>query len=149
MMSLSRNNGHEDFEDPLMRPGLGTVRERASRRDDLFELESALVDPAVRRSPDRLEALLHPDFIELGSSGRVYDRQMIVEMMGQEVSGDVIIRDFETRDISEDTVLVTYRSIGQTGEEARRSSIWVKASDCWQIHFHQGTRIPNRWGGVS
>jgi len=131
-----------------MTSALRTVRERASRREILFDLESALVDPAVRRSRDRVESLLHPDFIELGSSGRVYDRQMIVEMMGQEVSGDVILRDFETRDIAEDTVLVTYRSIGQAGEEARRSSIWVKAADGWHIHFHQGTRIPNRWGGV-
>jgi hypothetical protein len=115
----------------------------------MFDLESALIDPTVRRSQDRLEALLHPDFIELGSSGSVYDREMIVEMMSQEVSGEVIIRDFETRNISENTVLVTYRSIGQSGDEARRSSLWVKGDDGWRIHFHQGTRIPNRWGGVS
>ena len=132
-----------------MRAGLGTVRKRAGQHQVLFDLESSLVDPDVRRSPERLNNLLHPDFIELGSSGRVYDRQMIVEMMSQEVSGDVIMRDFETRSISENTVLVTYRSIGQSGDEARRSSLWAKDADGWRIHFHQGTRIPNRWGGVS
>ncbi len=132
-----------------MRASLGVLRNKAGRREELFDLESALVDPAVRQSRERLEALLHPEFIELGSSGRVYDRQMIVETMSQEVSGEVIIRDFEIRTISEDTVLVTYRSIGQSGDEARRSSLWVKGDDGWRIHFHQGTRIANNWGGVS
>ena len=132
-----------------MRASLGALRNRVGHRQEMFDLESALVDPSVRRSRERLEALLHPEFIELGSSGRVYDRQMIVEMMSQEVSGEVIIRDFETRTITEDSVLVTYRSIGQAGDEARRSSLWVKANGRWRIHFHQGTRIPKSWGGVS
>jgi len=132
-----------------VRAGLGVLRRRAGQKGEMFDLESALVDPTVRRSRERLEKLLHPEFIELGSSGRVYDRQMIVEMMSQEVAGAVIIRDFEIRTISEDTVLVTYRSIGQAGDEARRSSIWVREDGEWRIHFHQGTRIPNSWGGIS
>jgi ribonuclease HI len=93
--------------------------------------------------------MFHPDYIELGSSGHVYDRQMIVEMMSQENSAGVVIRDFSTATISEDTALATYRSIGQSGEEARRSSIWVKSGERWLIRFHQGTRIPNRWGRLS
>jgi len=132
-----------------MRPRLGVMQRKVSQSDELFELESALVDPEIRRSHTTIEGLLHPEFIELGSSGRVYDRQMIIEMMSGEVAAGVIIRDFEVRSIAENTVLVTYRSIGQSGDEARRSSLWVKSDDQWRIHFHQGTRIPNSWSSAS
>jgi ribonuclease HI len=131
------------------RSSLGVISRKASWQQDLRELETALVSPEVRSSVEQLENMLHPEFVGLGSTGRVYNRQMIVRMMSQEAPGEVIIRDFETQTISEDTALVTYRSIGQSGEEARRSSIWVKSDGQWRIRFHQGTRIPNRWGRVS
>jgi len=136
-------------ENKTMVSNLSVLSRKAGQRGGFFDLESALVDPEVRGSREKIEALLHPDFFELGSSGRVYDRQAIVEMMSGEVSAGVIIRDFETRKVSKDTVLVTYRSIGQSGEEARRSSLWVKLDGNWRIQFHQGTRIPNDWGTVS
>lgn len=133
----------------MMRPNLAVVGRRISQRDELFDLESALVDPDVRRNPERVRALIHPEFLGLGSSGSVYDRRMIINMISKEESAVVVLRDFETRSISEDTVLVTYRSIGQSGEEARRASLWVKSDNQWRMHFHQGTRIPNRWGRIS
>ena len=128
---------------------LSVLTKKVGQRGGFFDLESALVDPDLRGSREKIEALIHPDFFELGSSGRVYDRQMIVDMMSEEVSAGVIIRDFETRKVAKDIVLVTYRSIGQSGEEARQSSLWVKTDSQWRIQFHQGTRIPNTWGGVS
>lgn len=90
-----------------MGSSVGVLSRKVGRRSELFDLESALVDPDVRSSRDRIEALLHPEFIELGSSGDVYDRQMIIDMLSQEVSAEVVIRDFETRVVSKDTVLVT------------------------------------------
>lgn len=133
-----------------MRPTLAVFTRNASQHQVLLDLETSLTDPEIRRSGEQfLEDMFHPDYIELGSSGHVYDRQMIVEMMSQENSAGVVIRDFSTATISEDTALATYRSIGQSGEEARRSSIWVKSGERWLIRFHQGTRIPNRWGRLS
>ncbi len=122
---------------------------KAKWQKQLLDLERLLLDPDARHSDKNLEELLHPDFIEFGSSGKVYNRKMMIEMMTQEVSAAVVIRDFEVRTLSPDTALVTYRSIGQSGQEARRSSIWVKDNGDWQVTFHQGTRIPNRWGGIS
>lgn len=118
-------------------------------RATLLEKEGALLDPEIRHSSGALQQLLHPEFIEFGSSGRVYNRQMMIEMMTQEVPAQVVIRDFVVSALSDDTALITYRSIGQSGQEARRSSIWVNVDGQWRIRFHQGTRIPNRWGAVS
>ena len=129
-----------------------SLREKANKakwQKQLLDLEQLLLDPDARHSDKYLEELLHPDFIEFGSSGKVYNRKMMIDMMTQEVSAAVVIRDFEVRTLSPDTALVTYRSIGQSGQEARRSSIWVKDNGDWHVTFHQGTRIPNRWGGIS
>jgi hypothetical protein len=72
----------------------------------------------------------------------------MIELMLGEAPGDVIIRDFTVHPLSDDTALVTYRSIGISGQEARRSSIWVEVGDRWQLRYHQGTRVPNSWGHV-
>lgn len=115
----------------------------------LLQAEKALTDPGVRRSPQRVHQLLHPDFVEIGSSGHVYDRETMIEMMTSERPGGVVIRDFEVHLLSDNTALVTYRSIGTSGKEARRSSIWVDEGSGWRLIHHQGTRVPNSWGAVS
>jgi hypothetical protein len=116
---------------------------------ELENLEMQLLDPDVRSNKDALERLLHDDFIEFGSSGRVYQKRMLIDMVTSEEHARVIIRDFAIRQLSEGTALVTYRSVGQAGQEARRSSVWVNQEGRWRLVFHQGTRIPNSWGSVS
>lgn len=124
-------------------------RSTASAERALLEAEKALTDPDVRQSPKRIDQLLHPDFIEIGSSGDVYDRNTMIEMMTSEAPGGVVIRDFQVRLLSDETALVDYRSIGTSGREARRSSIWVDEGSGWRLIHHQGTRVPDSWGAVS
>lgn len=100
-----------------------------------------LLDPEVRSNPDRVRDLLHDDFIEFGSTGRVYDKRILVDMLRGETPSTVVIRDFTVRQLSSDTALVTYRSVGRSGQEARRSSVWVRQDGQWRMVFHQGTRI--------
>jgi hypothetical protein len=113
-------------------------------RDELLDLEQRLLDPTVRGSPQAVIPLLHPEFIEFGSSGRVYTKEMMVQMMVQETPGVVRIRDFDVREITSEVALVTYRTIGGEGKETRRSSIWLRRESGWQIVFHQGTRVHSR-----
>lgn len=113
-------------------------------QEELFELEQRLLDPAVRSSPMAVIPLLHPDFREYGSSGRVYTKEMMVQMMVQQTPGVVKIRDFEVNEVSDDVALVTYRTIGDEGRETRRSSVWLRRDTRWQIIFHQGTRVRDR-----
>lgn len=122
----------------------------ARRADDtLYRHEQALLDPDVRTSRTQLEDLFHADFSETGSSGELYDRETMIEMMVGEASGQVVMRDFNTSYLSVDVALVTYRSVGTGGQEARRSSVWVFQDGRWQLRHHQGTRVPDRWGRVS
>lgn len=128
-----------------LRPSL-TLKTNWKR--ELYEAESHLTDPEIRQSRSEVEQLLHPEFLETGSSGVLYSRSAMIDLMLGEAPGDVIIMDFTVHPLSDDTALVTYRSIGMSGQEARRSSIWINANDRWQLRYHQGTRVPNSWGHV-
>ena len=130
----------------------GIARELKSRdpwHKELHGLEMELLDPEVRGDPQRLRMLLTDDFVEFGSSGRVYQKQMLIEMMAKEQHAPVLIRDFAVRRLGAETALVTYRSVGQSGQEARRSSVWTRDDSEWKLAFHQGTRIPNSWGPIA
>ena len=110
---------------------------------ELHASEMEMLDPAVRADSVRVRELLHDDFIEFGSTGRVYDKNILVEMLRTERPSTVVIRDFTVRQLASDTALVTYRTVGQSGQEARRSSVWVRQDRAWKMVFHQGTRISN------
>lgn len=104
-----------------------------------------MLDPRVRADRDQVSRLLHDDFLEFGSTGRVYNRKVLLDMLEDEEPSPVVIRDFAVRQLSDDTALVTYRTVGQGGQEARRSSVWVQDNGAWKMVFHQGTRISHRY----
>ena len=112
--------------------------------DDLrrvVERELALLDPGVRRDPDQVRALLHPDFVEYGSSGRVWDRASVVEATADSVA-PIAAHDLQPRRLGEDVVLLTYRAV-TAGRESLRSSTWIRdAAAGWLLLFHQGTPVP-------
>ena len=130
--------------------GLGRFKLRHHRwYEELETLEMEVLSPGVRGDTTRMDVLLHDDFVEVGSSGRVYEKRMLIEMISNESPAEVLIRDFALRELTADVALVTYRSVGQSGQEARRSSIWIREGERWRMAFHQGTRIPNSWGSIS
>ncbi len=99
--------------------------------------ELLLVDPAVRACPVRVLALLHPEFTEFGSSGRVWDRDSVMAGIGED-SDAIVASDVVAHRLADQVVLVTYTT--QRGEQrARRSSLWVRRDDAWLLRFHQGT----------
>ena len=109
--------------------------------------EEALLDPAVRRDRARVAALLAEDFQEFGSSGRVWSREQILDLLATEDYEPPAMEDFNCEQIGEGVALVTYRSVrinAQSGQSASalRSSIWVHESGGWRVRFHQGTEAP-------
>lgn len=110
--------------------------------EDLAEVvsrERQLLDPLVRAVGESLAELLHPDFVEYGASGRIWNCAEIMTALQAEpgVSGEAV--DFVPVALSENVVLLTYRIVGTPG--SLRSSVWVKDSQpSWRIRFHQGTR---------
>ncbi|KZL05104.1 hypothetical protein PsAD2_04459 [Pseudovibrio axinellae] len=104
----------------------------------LFSLEKQLLNPAARASAQQLEMMLHEDFIEIGASGRIYDRSQIInELLGSAADYPMrTLKDFRVRGLSGDLVQVFY-DIAENG--TRRSSIWKLEDSNWRIIFHQGT----------
>ncbi|MDQ1007592.1 hypothetical protein QFZ82_002077 [Streptomyces sp. V4I23] len=108
-----------------------------------MEAEFRLLDPVVRSSPDLLARLLHPDYEEFGTSGRLWDRESIVSalraggapsprpittsrMRGVQLAAGVVHLTFDTE---------------SGGHRAHRSSIWRLTGGDWLLYFHQGTRF--------
>lgn len=115
-------------------------RERPTEADlrQVVDGELALLRPDVRRDPRQVVALLHPDFVEFGASGRVWDRGSIVSVTSG-TDAPIQATDLRTRDLGADAVLVTYRS-REPGRGALRSSVWLRDPAAgWLLLFHQGT----------
>jgi hypothetical protein len=113
----------------------------------LRALEESLLDPEVRRDSGRVDSLLADDFIEFGSSGRVFSKRAIIEELGQEGgSYAATLSNYSLQVLAQDVMLATYRttSLLQTNKQPRvalRSSIWVHRDCRWQMTFHQGTLV--------
>ena len=111
----------------------------------LFALERALLDPAVRRDRAHVSSLLADDFIEFGSSGKIWTRDTILDLLETKDYAPPEVEDLACRPLGAGVMLVTYRTIRfdtETGSRSTlRSSIWTNETGKWLIHFHQGTRV--------
>jgi hypothetical protein len=111
--------------------------------------ELRLLQPEVRGAAGELEALLHPDFVEFGTSGLRWDRREIIAALatGQPPGGTApaqqaaVVSELAGIRLSSTIVLVTYVS-EQDGRRARRSSLWLRTGPGWRLYFHQGTLMP-------
>ncbi|GAA3529987.1 nuclear transport factor 2 family protein [Streptomyces osmaniensis] len=109
-----------------------------------IEGELRLLDPDVRRSPEQLGALLHPDFHEFGSSGRRWDRASTLARLPQDTDPAdryVVTSGIEGVRLAPDLVHLTFDTV-YDGRHAHRSSLWRRTDAGWQMYFHQGTPFP-------
>ena len=114
-------------------------------KEELLRLELQLMDPAFRKDRIAVSKLLAEDFREFGSSGRVWSRETILDLLAEESGWTApAVEDFVIRPITRDAILVTYRTIHADPPRASlRSSVWVREHAGWQMLFHQGTRTPD------
>jgi hypothetical protein len=118
---------------------------------ELQALEVELHHPGVRRSRERLEQLLHPDFYEVGRSGRTYTRVTVIDhLAAQEPQPLMESGAFALLELAPGVAVLTYRSAFADPERGRsyhalRSSLWVKTSSGWQMRYHQGTPAAEVW----
>ncbi|MEH2061715.1 MAG: DUF4440 domain-containing protein [Nostoc sp.] len=117
--------------------------------ESLFrEFEERLLQPNLRKSAKDIMDLLADEFIEFGSSGRVFDKQQIIKSLQNEPMEALTqrsITEFKTLILATGVVLVTYRIVKHiSGEEpvhSLRSSIWKLNNAQWKMIFHQGTLV--------
>jgi len=103
-------------------------------------LEEALLQPTVRKSAE-LVASLADDFVEFGSSGRVYAKADLVAVLQAETPSVQTTRNFKVFLLSPQAALLTYivRREGVPPVYTLRSSVWQHRDERWQMVFHQAT----------
>jgi hypothetical protein len=115
--------------------------------DALVALEVELHRGAVRADRARLDALLHPDFVEFGRSGTVWTREATLQEFadGGTFAPRITADRFALQRLDDTLALLTYRSAHLDAQDRRhrftlRSSLWQRdAAGRWQLRFHQGT----------
>jgi len=119
-------------------------------KDDIqkfYNFETSLHKQEVRNNPDVVSRIVADDFKEFGKSGGVADKQDVLNgLPAEEVDLEVDVTNFETKQLSETVVLVTYTASmldndNVTTVTTNRSSIWVFSDNQWQMVFHQGTKV--------
>jgi hypothetical protein len=110
----------------------------------VVDLERRLLEASVRASAASLEALLDPEFQEIGASGQLWTRDSIVRTLTQGGAAATPIRDedMDGRRLADHLILLTYLS-DAAGRRARRTSLWRLEPDAgWRLLHHQGTPVP-------
>jgi hypothetical protein len=120
------------------------MERECSQEAILRQLEEHLLQPNVRRSRQTVAELLADEFIEFGSSGRVFTKQQIIESLQHESPARFEITEFQAKALASCIVLVTYRTVRHGASDGQmayslRSSIWKLSEGRWQMIFHQGT----------
>lgn len=117
----------------------------------LRALEVELHHPGVRCSAERLAELMHPDFDEVGRSGRIYTRETVSRFLLSQAHPPAVVPDlFRLVLLAPDVALLTYRSAhrqddGSLTLHTLRSSVWTRSPQGWQLRYHQGTPAAETW----
>jgi hypothetical protein len=114
--------------------------------DELRVLETELHSNDTRSNRERMERLLHPDFMEFGRSGVLYTRADVLNEFAARGSAlpPIHSEQFRLAILADGVALLTYLSAhvnsdGTLHRRTWRSSIWVHTENGWQMCFHQGT----------
>ena len=121
--------------------------------DQLLVYELALARRDGSGFPGGLAGLIADDFEEFGASGRRWDRAAVLALLERTPTSDVTIGAFTTIPLTEQVILVTFRtaslSAGNPPRYAWRSSLWVRRDGRWRLRFHQATPTTTREAGLA
>ena len=122
--------------EPDLFSGLDADDAAPTDEEHVVAMERALLADEVRSDRAAVAALLHPDWQEVGRSGRLWTRDAVLDAIGpiEPVDLDVV----STDRLGPDTILLLWRAT-LDGRTTLRSSLWVRSGTRWQQRFHQGT----------
>ncbi|MEV0125676.1 DUF4440 domain-containing protein [Streptomyces sp. NPDC050703] len=125
------------------------MTERNPAVDAAIDGELHLLDPEVRASPELFGALLHPEFTEIGASGKRWDRASIVGVLTARPdpgTSPTTTSGMRGVQLADDLVHLTFDT-DRNGHRAHRSSLWRRTDDGWRLWFHQGTPFDSAQSG--
>ena len=89
------------------------------------------------------ERMTASDFWEIGASGKLYTREVVLEMLekrhSQPVQESLEATAFRIRELGPNLYLLHYDLLQDGIRRTRRTTLWCHTADGWQIVFHQGT----------
>lgn len=103
--------------------------------------ERQLLGPVTRGNDAAVRALLHTDFGEFGASGKVWDRESIVQATGGDTAVKIATEHPRMVRLGPDAILLTYTA-RRGATSSLRTSVWIRTGDAWRLLHHQGTRVP-------
>jgi hypothetical protein len=118
----------------------------------LLEYRHISVSPETPRTS--MEAIIHPDYMEIGCQGQLSTRDQRIDLLLTPLDPGLThqpyrsINDFSVRLITATLALTSYTlSIPspdfRSRTYSRRSSLWVLDADRWRLMFHQSTPLPS------
>ncbi|MGW9133704.1 nuclear transport factor 2 family protein [Streptomyces sp. NPDC055681] len=105
------------------------------------EGELRLLDPLVRCSADLLVQVLHPEFREIDTAGRLWDRDATIASLTADEAprpGQLTASRMHGVQLADELVHLTFDS-EYKGLRAHRSSLWRLTGHDWLLYFHQAT----------
>ncbi|PRY63660.1 ribonuclease HI [Knoellia remsis] len=105
--------------------------------EQVIALERSLLADETRSDPAAVAALLHPQWSEIGQSGRLWTREEMLDEIAP-LASPVTLDVVACMPAGPDAMLLTWRAVTDEGSTLR-SSLWVRAGGGWQQLFHQGT----------
>jgi ketosteroid isomerase-like protein len=124
---------------PSANPGVDA--DAGGAAEQVRALELRLLDPVVRRDRAAVDRLLSPDFVEIGVSGRVWDKRSVLDLLSADTRPPPAVSDLRAEWLSPDAILVTYRAHRPGAAISMRASVWLRDADGWRVRFHQGTPV--------
>jgi len=125
-------------EEPDLFSGLAGAPEPTDE-EHVIAMERAMLTDEVRTDRAAMAALLHPDWQEVGRSGRLWTRDETLDVIGpiDPVGFEVV----STDRVGPDTILLLWRTT-TADRSTLRSTLWLRTGGRWQARFHQGTDEP-------
>ena len=80
-------------------------------KEYLVSLENKLLSAAVRKSAEEIAQLLADDYLEYGSSGKVYNKKDTIEALQSEPVIEISAHDFEVKLLTPEVALVRYIAV--------------------------------------
>jgi hypothetical protein len=135
--------------------GLAVWAQTAASSAQLSPLDQKLIANAkavLQAEKDKnvtfLSQTLAPDFVAVGSEGKLHDRSEILESAQSGELHDFSAYNFRVLPVHEGVVLVTYDCVihmpegdapGMAPRYQHLSDLWVKEGDEWRLRFQQAT----------
>ncbi|MEW2490532.1 nuclear transport factor 2 family protein [Streptomyces sp. NPDC048411] len=106
-----------------------------------IEGELSLLDPLVRASTELLARVLHPEYREIDTTGRCWNRDAIITLLIANDAprpGPLTASRMQGVHLADGVVHLTFETESK-GLRAHRSSLWRLTGRSWLLYFHQAT----------